>query len=334
MPRFADHPTVLDWLMLKSDFGNADNTIVSYSYVLSDYLAYCAEHQIDHLQATPQHLAGYFRALTNRPIKRKGQVIQRQLSNSSRKHRLSVLLLYYIYLKEQGIRGNIPIPHGFSAKRRHVPNHHGELPVKHTAAWIPDREQWERILRAMQSESLRNQLMLSLAFECSLRRAELCALQVRDVMWGSGGNMLCLRAETTKTKSARRVYFSEGTKRLLLQYLNIHHAGNRGTDAALFVSESKRNRGDAITVWAWVHVVKGIAQRTRLPRLTTHTMRHLGISAFAAKGWHGPYVSLYAGHKNQSTTALYTHPWPDSAQHSIEQAVVRLTASNPNQPQR
>ncbi|WP_139926265.1 site-specific integrase [Hymenobacter sp. DG01] len=327
-PRFADHPTVLNWLMFKSALYNADSTILSYSYVLSDYLAHCAQEQIDYIHATSQDVVGYFRALTDRPIIRNNRPLQRQLSDGSRKHRLAVLRLYYLYLKEESIRTTIPIRHGFSAKRKRGLSCAGELPVKQHISWIPDGEQWGRILDVMQTESLRNQLMLSLAFECALRRAELCALRISDVARGSGGNMVYIRAETTKTKRARRVYYSEGTKHLLQQYLNLYHYGAQGSDKALFISESKRNRGQGISVWTWASVIKRVAQRTRLPQLKTHTMRHLGITVFASKGWESPYVSLYAGHQHPSSTGIYLHPLPDATQHSIEQALVRLAQRN------
>ncbi|MGI4734866.1 MAG: tyrosine-type recombinase/integrase [Janthinobacterium lividum] len=335
-PRFADYPRALNWLMLKSSvFGNSDSTIMSYSYVLSDYLAYCAQHQIDYLKATSLELAGYFHALTNRPIIRKNRPLPRQLSDGSRKHRLAVLRLFYLHLeeekehlKEENKSPAVPIWHGFSAKRKRGFSGGGELPVKQHVAWIPDREQWGRVLDAMQTEPLRNQLMLCLAFECALRRAELCALRVSDIAQGSGENMVYVRAETTKTKRARRLYYSDGTKRLLQQYLNLHHRDAQRADEALFVSESKRNRGQGISVFTWASVVKRIAHRTRLPHLTTHTMRHLGISVFASKGWDSPYVSMFAGHQSPSSTRIYLHPLPDAMHHSIEQALGRRAPRN------
>jgi integrase/recombinase XerD len=334
--RFADYPAALNWLMSKSSVsGNADNTIISYSYVLSDYLAYCARHQIDYLEATPQQMVEYFHALTNRPIRRQNRLLPRQLSDSSRKHRLAVLRLFYLHLEEENKhsednkpRPAFPIQHGFSAKRKRSFHGGDELPVRQHVAWIPDDEQWDLILEAMETEPLRNQLMFCLAYECALRRAELCALRVSDVAHGSGQNMVHVRAETTKTKRARQLYYSETTKCLLQEYLDLHHRDAHRADEPLFVSESKRNRGQGITVFTWVNVVRRLAYRTRLPQLKPHTLRHLAITRFAAQGWESPYVSLFAGHQSPSSTRHYLHALPNAMYHTIGQAIGGLALPN------
>jgi integrase/recombinase XerD len=327
--RFADYPAALNWLMLKSSVcGNADNTIISYSYVLSDYLTYCAQHQIDYLEATPQQVVEYFHALTNRPIRRQNRLLPRQLSDGSRRHRLAVLRLFYRHLEEENKHSKenkprtvFPIPYGFSAKRKRSFPSGTELPVRQHAAWIPDDEQWNRILETIETEPLRNQLMLGLAYECALRRAELCALRVSDVARGSGQNMVHVRAETTKTKRARQLYYSEAIKCLLQEYLDLHHRDAHRADEPLFVSESIRNRGQGITVFTWVNVVRRIARRTGLLQLKPHTLRHLAITRFAAQGWESHYVSLFAGHQSPSSTLHYLHALPDAMYHTIGQAI-------------
>lgn len=327
--RFADYPVALDWLISKKlDNDNTDSTVITYSYVLSDYLAYCAEYQVDYVHATPQQVAAYFHALTNRPIVRRNRPLPRQLSDGSRKLRLAVLRLFYYYLQQNGDRKDVPIRHGFSAKRKRGFSSGNELPVRQHVAWIPDSGQWRRIVAAMKTEPLRNQLMLCLAYECALRRAELCALRVSDVAQGSDENMVYVRAETTKTKRARQLYYSDGTKRLLQQYLDLRHRDVHRADEPLFVSESKRNRGQGISAFTWASVIKRIAHRTRLPQLKTHTLRHLSITTFASKGWSSPYVSLFAGHQSPSSTRIYLHPTPDAMYHSFEQALGQRALRN------
>jgi putative ABC transport system permease protein len=47
--------------------------------------------------------------------------------------------------------------------------------------WIPTDEQWRQLLAAAQSESLRNRVMLALAYDAALRREELCSLAISDI---------------------------------------------------------------------------------------------------------------------------------------------------------
>jgi hypothetical protein len=47
--------------------------------------------------------------------------------------------------------------------------------------WIPSELQWQQILRSFASESIRNRLMLALAYDSALRREELCSLRTDDL---------------------------------------------------------------------------------------------------------------------------------------------------------
>lgn len=72
--------------------------------------------------------------------------------------------------------------------------------------WIPDEDQWLRILHVAQSEPVRNRLMLALAYDAALRREELCLLRTDDV--DPSRRTLRIRAETTKNRLERVVPYS------------------------------------------------------------------------------------------------------------------------------
>jgi integrase/recombinase XerD len=274
--RFDAYPDVLNWLIAKTETVRADSTIIAYSNILSDYLAYCTQRQIDYIQATSQQVADYFDSLTNRPITRNNRLLQQQLSDSSRKFRLAVLRNFFLYLQEEGIRHTAtPIRHSFSAQRKQELIEDDQLPVKSHNSWMPDSEQWGRILHGIQAEPLRNQVMFYLAFECSLSRKELCELRVNDVARGIKKNAVFIRAETTKELRAKREQYSDNTKLLLQQYLDLREQGPHQDNEALFISESKRNKGQGISEFTWGAVVKGIADRTGLHQLTSHTLLRL-----------------------------------------------------------
>ena len=46
--------------------------------------------------------------------------------------------------------------------------------------WIPSEAEWARVLGVFGGESIRNRLMLSLAYDAALRREELCSLRAVD----------------------------------------------------------------------------------------------------------------------------------------------------------
>src|SRR5262249_57370413 len=74
-----------------------------------------------------------------------------------------------------------------------------------------------QLLAAARSESLRNRLMLALAYDAGLRREELCSLAISDIDFSQ--RLLSIRAETTKNRQARVVPYSAATGELLAAWL-------------------------------------------------------------------------------------------------------------------
>ena len=100
----------------------------------------------------------------------------------------------------------------FAGKReRGLLRHYERLP------WIPGSDEWEAILDATQTEPLRNQLMLLLAYDGALRRSELVALQVRDLSFPH--QQITIRPEITKNGRGRVVMYGETARVLLHLYL-------------------------------------------------------------------------------------------------------------------
>ena len=85
------------------------------------------------------------------------------------------------------------------------------------APWIPNDLAWARILDACRIESLRNRLMVALAYDGALRREELVQIEIDDLE--PAYSLIHLRAETTKSKRARDVAFGTATGQLLVGYL-------------------------------------------------------------------------------------------------------------------
>jgi len=159
-------------------------------------------------------------------------------------------------------------------------------------------------MNVARSEPLRNRVMLAMAYDAALRREELCSLESGDI--DPAHRLLRIRAETTKNRLGRVVPYSEPTGELFAEYLQHRRelCSNRGL---LFISESRRNRSEPITIWTWSKVIRGIAERSGLQRFTTHTTRHLCLTDLARAGWDIHEIASFAGHRNPQTTLLYIH---------------------------
>jgi integrase/recombinase XerD len=310
------YPTVVTdekaraWLQIHGDLGRAPNTVDAYGRGLEDYLRFSHRVGVHPESATRAHVAAYVRELAERPNPRSSTIRRidsgRGLSNATMQQRLTVVRLFYDYLMEEGLRANNPVGRG-----RYTPGtafggarERGLQPRFRKLPWIPSDDQWQAVLFAAQSEPLRNQLMLNLAYDGALRREELCTLESGDL--DPAHRAVRLRAEVTKSRTERQVRYTEPTGQLLAAYLQQRRAGGRA-NRRLFLSESRRNRGKPISIWSWSKVIAGIGERAGLPQFTTHTPRHLRLTDLARAEMDIHDIAAYAGHRSIQTTPLYIH---------------------------
>lgn len=303
-------PHARAWLALQAALGLAPNTVVAYGRALEDYLAFCARSQAVVNDASREQLAAYVRDLLRRPSRRGGTVrhldSRAGLANATLRQRLTAVRLYYDYLIEEGVRDTNPVGRGryTAGKGFGSARERGLLPTYRTLPRILTDEEWQAVLNAARAEPLRNRLMLALAYDAGLRREELCALETGDV--DPSRRLLRIRAETTKNRQARVVPYSAGTGELYAAYLAHRRTLSRAR-GPLWLSESRRNRAQPVTIWTWSKVVRGIAERAGIPHLTTHTMRHLCLTDLARAGWDVHEIARFAGHRSLQTTLLYIH---------------------------
>ena len=126
--------------------------------------------------------------------------------------------------------------------------------------WIPSERQWADILGIAAKEPVRNRVMLALAYDAALRREELCSLRTDDL--DPAHRTLRVRAETTKNRLERVVPYSAPTGVLLSDYL-AHRATISRARGPLFLSESRRNHAQPLSLWTWSKVVRRIAVAAR-----------------------------------------------------------------------
>ena len=298
------------WLTIQGNLGRARNTILAYRYALTDYFGFCEERRVVVRRADREHIALYVRSMTDRvrPARQASSdgSPPSGLANATIRQRLTAVRLYYDFLVEESIRRDNPVGRGrYTAHARlRGAGPRALLPTFTSLPWIPNEDEWQRLLMVARNASPRNRLMLALAYDAGLRREELCSLAPGDL--DPAHRLVTVRAETTKGRRARVVPYSASTAVLLTDYLTERRRLTRER-GALFVSASHRNRGAPITVWTWSKVVQALGRRCALPRLGTHTFRHLCLTDLARAGWELHEIAEFAGHRNTSTTLLYIH---------------------------
>ncbi|MFJ9775715.1 tyrosine-type recombinase/integrase [Kitasatospora sp. NPDC101157] len=113
--------------------------------------------------------------------------------------------------------------------------------------------------------------MLALVYDAGLGREELCSLRTDGL--DLGHRTLRVRAETTKNRLERVVPYSASTGVLMSAYL-AHRATVSRARGPLFLSESRRNHGQPLTLWTWSKVVRRISLAAGVPRSARAASRY------------------------------------------------------------
>ena len=93
---------------------------------------------------------------------------------------------------------------------------------------------------------------------------------------------------------------------LLAEYLR-HRAVISRARGPLFLSESRRNHAEPLSLWSWSKVVRRAALAAEVPRFSTHTTRHLCLTDLARMGWEVHAIATFAGHRSTDSTLRYIH---------------------------
>ena len=307
-PVLGRHERAAEWLRIWADLGRAPRTLDAYARGLAEYLEMCERVGIDPIAVDRAHIASYVRELTERPHRRGANVVSIDsgsgLANATLQQRLVPVRLFYDFLVEEGLRESNPVGRGRYVSRGRGGGQRGLIPRMTKLPWIPTESQWMEFLAVAAKEPARNRVMLALAYDAALRREELCSLRTDDL--DPARRMLRIRAEATKNRRERVVPYSAPTGVLLSGYL-AHRATVSRARGPLFLSESRRNSGEPLTLWTWSKVVRRLALEAGLPRFSTHTTRHLCLTDLARMGWELHAIAAFAGHRSTDSTLAYIH---------------------------
>jgi integrase/recombinase XerD len=171
-PALASRSIAVRWLALQLDAGRSPRTVQAYARSLVDYFAWCDGAGVEVETADRSAIAGYLRDLRERPGRHGPGVVSLNsgagLANATLQLRVTVVRLFYAFLVEEQVRERNPVARGYRsadgwAGRRGLVARLDPLP------WIPTDVQWRAILDVAAGESLRNRLMLALAYDAALR---------------------------------------------------------------------------------------------------------------------------------------------------------------------
>ena len=137
---------------------------------------------------------------------------------------------------------------------------------------------------------------------CGGRSCARCA----PMIWIRRHRMLRVRAETTKNRLRTGGAVFGADRGAAAGYL-AHRATISRARGPLFLSESRRNRAEPLSLWTWSKVVRRIAFAAGVPQFSTHTTRHLCLTDLARMGWELHAIATFAGHRSTDTTLHYIH---------------------------
>ena len=189
---------------------------------------------------------------------------------------------------------------------------------------IADEKTAQKIIAALEGESIKYETYFKLIIATGMRRSECCALQWQDIDWEQRSIHICRSAvkitgdeifvKEPKTRSGDRyVYFSAQMENLLREYrracqyiTTIYDERKLDTNDFLF-----RRQGTRLpmtpTTFTWRF--KCILKKNGLPQeLNVHSLRHTAASLMIAGGADVATVAGILGHSQPSTTLnIYTH---------------------------
>ncbi|RMG44822.1 MAG: site-specific tyrosine recombinase XerD [Acidobacteria bacterium] len=215
----------------------------------------------------------------------------RGLSAATRARRLSALGALFRFLREEGERPDDPL-RAVEAPRRRRP-----LPR------VLSEREIEALLEAPRGDdprSLRDRAMLEVLYATGLRVSELVSLRLREVDLRRG-----LVRVTGKGRRERVVPLGRKALAALRRYLE---AGREGLDPAGDVLFPGRGGRPLSRQGFWVRL-RSLARRAGIPpdRISPHVLRHSFATHLVEHGADLRSVQLLLGHRDISTTEIYTH---------------------------
>jgi integrase/recombinase XerD len=341
---------VVRYLKYLNAIGRARNTLRSYAQSLSLYFTYLAQEQLDYQQVTLDDLGGFvlwlknpYRSLKVLPVR----PVTQARANTTINGCISAVAGFYDYLWRQDaldIDLNEKTRTYLPARSRSYKSflHHiakGKLVEKNLLKQRVARQgqpktlskkQIERLVNAC--ENIRDQLLLKLLYESSLRVGECLALWIEDV--DVDGRKIHVRdrgelandAEIKTPASCRSVDVSDDLINQILDYLVIVHTDEVETNH-LFVKLRGQRAGQPLEYADVNDLFQRLKAKTGIDA-HAHLLRHSSLTSLAKNGMRPEVLRERAGHAQfQYTYQLYVHPSEEDMREEWQKAGTQLQLS-------
>ncbi|HPD19800.1 MAG TPA: tyrosine-type recombinase/integrase [Candidatus Pacearchaeota archaeon] len=285
-------PDFLDYCEIEK--GLSDNTQKNYNRYLkkfTDWLKYNQKENIKPHELSSEDIWNYRLFLARHTDKNKVP-----LSKLTQNYYLIALRALLIYFANKDI---VALP----ADKIQLPK---DAKQEKTIKFLT-LDQIERLLLAPDVETvtgLRDRAILETLFSTGLRIAELIALN-KDQFKNIENKTDLELSIIGKGKRPRMVYFSERALSWVKKYLKTRD----DEEKALFIHYRAKQGSEArLTPRSIQRIVKKYATLANIPYFTTpHTLRHSMATDLLNQGVDLRIIQEFLGHRNISTTQIYTH---------------------------
>ncbi len=285
-------PDFLDYCAVEK--GLADKTQQNYHHYLNKFKEWLKNNNLKNLrphELTADHIWKY-RLFLARSRDKNGKTLKKTTQN----YYLVALRVLLSYFSDKDIQ-SIP------ADKVKLPRDaQKEKPPK-----VLNLEQIKKLLEAANKKGrigLRNRAILESLFSTGLRIAELVSLNKEQFKNIENKKDLEITI-IGKGDRPRTVYFSERALKWLKKYLKTRKDDSK----ALFINYRKRKDAPRrLTARSIQRIVKKCAIKAGVPIFTSpHVLRHSMATDLLSQGVDLRAIQEFLGHKNISTTQIYTH---------------------------
>lgn len=281
----------LDWLDIEK--GLSYKSQENYDRFLKSFFDFLKTNNLKSLkphQITPEHIFKYKTYLSRQRVK----ADKKQLKRNTQNYYLIALRALLNYFADKDI---ISLP----SEKIKLAKQNKERKVN-----FLELEKVEKLLEipnTRRKTGLRDKAILEILFSTGLRVAELVSLNREQFQFKNEANIIEVTIRG-KGGHLRTVFLSERAIRWLKKYLKTRDDNSK----ALFVSYKGRSPNTRLTTRSVERIIKKYAIKAGLPVNTSpHTLRHSFATDLLLKGVDLRVVQEFLGHRDISTTQIYTH---------------------------
>jgi integrase/recombinase XerD len=288
----TDYPDIAAFVAELTRQGMAAKTITTYTSDLVSFARWFTDSTGENFRATavtPSDILDYKSHLRT--------VQRRQAATVNRQ--LAALRKFFLWAQATGRIAELP-----TATVKGVPA------APRAPKSLPKRDV-DRLIREAQKGTKRNLAIVQLLRHTGIRVGELCNLRLADIRTSERKGSVLVRSG--KGDKDRTIPLNHDVREAVEAYLKVRPATE---DDHFFIGQ----RGEPLQTDGVQLIVRKLARRAGLEKVTPHVLRHSFAKHVLDAGEDLATVSRLLGHERLETTAIYTEPTAAD----LEEAVARL----------